>query len=53
MKPEYIEGLKALENFERLATTVLQATKPDKQGKGKKKATPSSSPRKQKKSDRD
>ena len=52
-QPEYTEGPKALENFERLAKTILQASKPDKRGKGKKKATPSSSLRKQKKSDRD
>jgi hypothetical protein len=50
-QPEYTEGSKALRNFERLATTLLQAAKSDKRGKGKKKATPSSSLRKQKKSD--
>jgi hypothetical protein len=52
-EPEYTEGPKALENFERLAKTILQASKSDKQGKGKKKATPSSYPSKQKKSDKD
>ena len=28
MKPEYVEGPKALENFERLAKTALQSPKP-------------------------
>jgi hypothetical protein len=28
MKPEYVEGPKALENFEQLAQAVLQSPKP-------------------------
>jgi hypothetical protein len=51
MKPEYIEGPKALENFERLATAVLQAPRPTK--KGKRKDKPSASQRKPKSSDKD
>jgi hypothetical protein len=47
-EPEYIEGPKALENFERLATAILQA--PSK--KKKKQAKPASL-RKPKKSDKD
>lgn len=48
---EYIEGPKALENFERLARAVLQAPRPTK--KGKQKDKPSASRRKQKSSDKD
>jgi hypothetical protein len=49
--PEYIEGLKALENFEWLATAVFQAPRPTK--KGKRKDKPSASQRKPKSSDKD
>jgi hypothetical protein len=49
--PEYIEGQKALENFERLATAVFQAPRPTK--KGKQKDKPTASQRKPKSSDRD
>lgn len=51
MKPEYIEGPKALENFERLARAVLQAPRPIK--KGKRKDKPTASRRKAKSSDKD
>jgi len=47
-QPEYTEGPEALENFKRLATTVLRATK-----RGKRKDKPSVSPRKAKSSDKD
>jgi hypothetical protein len=36
MKPEYQEGLKALENFERMATAVFKAPKADGRNKPKK-----------------
>jgi hypothetical protein len=49
MKPIYTEGPKALENFERLATAILQA--PAK--KQKKRASKPASVRKPKKSDKD
>jgi hypothetical protein len=48
MKPEYFEGPKALENFKRLATTVLRATK-----RGKRKDKPTVPQRKAKSSDKD
>jgi hypothetical protein len=50
-QPEYTEGPKALENFERLATAVMQAVKPTK--KGKRKDKPNASLRKPKSSDKD
>jgi hypothetical protein len=50
-QPEYIEGPKALKNFERLATAVMQATKPTK--KGRQKDRPNASQRKPKSSDKD
>jgi hypothetical protein len=50
-KLEYTEGPKALENFERLATTVMQYRKPTK--KGKQKDKPTASQRKPKSSDKD
>jgi hypothetical protein len=49
---EYIEGPEAAENFERLATAVLQAPKPIIEPKKKKQVKPASS-RKPKRSDRD
>jgi len=51
MKPEYTEGPKALENFERLATAAMQARKPNKRGKQKDKRN--ASLRKPKSSDKD
>lgn len=39
MKPEYIEGPKALENFEQLATAVLQAPVKKKKKQAKKPAS--------------
>jgi hypothetical protein len=51
MKTKYIEGLKAQENFERLATAVMQAPRPNK--KGKRKDKPTASRRKAKSSDKD
>jgi hypothetical protein len=47
-QPEYIEGPEALENFKRLATTVLRATK-----RGKRKDKPTVPRRKEKSSDKD
>ncbi len=49
MKAEYIEGQKALENFEQLAKAVLRAPKPVITNNPKKKIAS----RKPKKSDRD
>jgi hypothetical protein len=49
--PEYTEGPKALENFERFATAVMQPLKPTK--KGKQKDKPRASQRKPKSSDKD
>jgi hypothetical protein len=46
---EYTEGPEALDNFERLATAILQAPAKKKKGQNKK----SASLRKPKKSDRD
>jgi len=46
--PEYTEGSEALENFNRLATAILQASP-----KKKKKQTTPASLRKPKKSDKD
>jgi hypothetical protein len=51
MKPEYIEGPKALGNFESGMRTIFKASKPVK--RGKKKATRSSPSRKQKSRDKD
>ena len=48
-QPEYTEGPKALENFERLATAILQAPLKKK----KKQANKPASLRKPKKSDKD
>jgi len=48
-QPEYIEGPKATENFERLATAILQAPYKKKKKQPKKAA----SVRKPKKSDKD
>jgi hypothetical protein len=48
-QPEYTEGPKALENFERLATAILQAPLKKK----KKQANKPASVRKPKKSDKD
>jgi hypothetical protein len=50
-QPEYTEGPKAFENFERLATAVMQAPRPNKRGKQKNK--PTASQRKLKSSDKD
>jgi len=50
-EPEYIEGPKALENFERLARAVMQAPRPNKRGRQKDK--PNASLRKPKSSDKD
>jgi len=47
---EYTEGPKALKNFEDGMRTIFKAAKPIK--RGKKKATPSVSRRKQKNADR-
>jgi hypothetical protein len=44
MKPEYIEGPRALENFEQLARTVLQSPKPSVL-KNPKKKTSSNKPK--------
>jgi hypothetical protein len=41
--PEYTEGPKALENFERLAMAVMQAPRLNKKGKRKDKPTASQS----------
>jgi hypothetical protein len=49
MKAAYIEGPKALENFERFAKTVLQSPKPALRANPKNKT----SPRKPKRSDKD
>jgi hypothetical protein len=49
VKPECTEGPKALENFERFATAVMQPAKPTK--KGKQKDKPNASLRKPKSSD--
>jgi hypothetical protein len=48
MKAEYVEGPKALENFEQLAKTVLQSPKPSILKNSKKKIS-----RKPKNSDKD
>jgi hypothetical protein len=48
---EYIEGPKALENFERFATAAMQPRKSSK--KRKQKAKPTASTRKPKSSDKD
>jgi len=48
-QPEYMEGRKALENFEAFAAAVLQGTV----GKKKKQTKKSASQRKPKKSDKD
>jgi hypothetical protein len=48
---EYIEGPKALENFEKAMTTIFKAPKPTK--KGKQKDKPTASQRKPKSSDKD
>jgi hypothetical protein len=48
MKPEYIEGPEALENFKQFATAILQAP-----AKKKKQTKKSASQDKPKKSDRD
>jgi len=50
-QPEYVEGPKALENFEDGMRTIFKAAKPVK--RGKKKATPSPSLGKSKTSDKD
>jgi hypothetical protein len=50
-QPEYIEGPRAFENFERLARAVMQTPRPNK--KGKRKDKPTASPRKAKSSDKD
>jgi hypothetical protein len=50
-QPEYTEGPKALKNFERLATAVMQPLAPTKRGKQKDK--PRASQRKPKSSDKD
>lgn len=50
MKPEYIEGPEALENFERMATAVFKAPKADGRKKPKKETA---TERKPKKSDKD
>jgi hypothetical protein len=50
-EPEYIEGPKAVENFERFATIAMQPLKPTK--KGKQKDKPTASQRKPKSSDKD
>jgi hypothetical protein len=39
MKPEYIEGPRALENFKRLATAILQAPAKKKKKQAKKPAS--------------
>jgi hypothetical protein len=51
MKPEYIEGQKALKNFEDGMRTIFKASKPVK--RGKKRATSSPSLRKPKNGDKD
>jgi hypothetical protein len=51
-QPEYIEGPEALENFERLATTILQASKVDGRKIGKK-SSKEARKRKPKLSDKD
>jgi hypothetical protein len=50
MKPEYREGPKALRNFEDGMRTIFKASKPAR--RGKKKATPPVSRRKQKNAER-
>jgi hypothetical protein len=50
-EPEYIEGPKALENFEDGMRAIFKAAKPVK--RGKRKATPSPSSGKQKNRDKD
>jgi hypothetical protein len=49
---EYIEGPKALENFEKMATAIFQAPKPDGR-KTRKKSSKKASERKPKSSDKD
>ncbi len=51
-EPEYIEGPKALENFEKMATAVFQAPKPEGR-KTRKKSSKKASERKPKLSDKD
>jgi hypothetical protein len=51
-EPEYTEGPKALENFERGMTALFKVPKPAIK-KGKPKDTPRTSPRKRKSSDKD
>jgi len=48
MKPQYVEGPEALDNFKRLASAILQSP-----SKKKKQTKKSASVRKPKKSDRD
>jgi hypothetical protein len=52
-QPEYIEGPKALENFERLATAILQANPKNKKKQKQKQAKKPVSARRPKKSDKD
>jgi hypothetical protein len=51
-RPEYVEGDKALENFEQMATTVFKAPKADGR-KNPKKASAQPSERKPKRADKD
>jgi hypothetical protein len=51
-QPEYIEGPKALENFEKMATAIFQAPKAEER-KNPKKSSKKASERKPKTSDRD
>ncbi|MFZ1010370.1 MAG: hypothetical protein WAN65_26260 [Candidatus Sulfotelmatobacter sp.] len=54
MKPEYIEGPEALENFERLATAVFRSPRPNIVTPKKKNAKqPKATSRKSKRSDKD
>jgi len=50
-QPEYTEGPKALENFEKMATAVFQAPKPGR--KTRKKSSKAASERKPKNHDKD
>jgi hypothetical protein len=51
-EPEYTEGPKALENFEKMATAIFQAPKPEGR-KTRKKSSKKASERKPKLSDKD
>ncbi len=52
-EPEYTEGPKALENFEKMAASIFQAPKPDEGRKTRKKSSKKASERKPKSSDKD